>query len=237
MRRFDILTIFPRSLDSYFNESIAKRARAERLVTVQTHDIRDYAADKHRTTDDKPYGGGAGMVMKVEPIYRALRALRAISHKAVSRKAGSKSARRAAYSCRTILLAANGKQFTQRDAVRLARYRRLVFVCGRYEGVDERVKEFVDETVSVGPYVLTGGELPAATIIDAVIRHVPGVLGNEASSRDESFADGVAGEYPHYTRPESFRGQRVPAVLLSGDHAAIARWRASKRTPPKRSHA
>jgi tRNA (guanine37-N1)-methyltransferase len=203
------------------------------LLEVRVRNLRDYTQDRHQVADDAPYGGGAGMVMKVEPIYRALRALRALKVNPQNAKGKSEAQGAKATTRRTILLAANGKQFTQRDAARLAKCKRLVLVCGRYEGVDERVKRYVDETISVGPYVLTGGELPAATIVDAVARHIPGVLGNEASPRDESFTDDVSGEYPQFTRPEAFRKQRVPAVLLSGDHAAIRRWRAGKRVRPQ----
>ena len=222
--RFDILTLFPHILDSYFSESMLKRAQQKKLISIKTHNIRDYTTDKHHTTDDKPYGGGAGMVMKVEPIYRALQALKVKRQKSK-------------VNCRVILLAANGKPFTQNDAVQLAKYKRLVFVCGRYEGVDERVKKFVDETVSIGPYVLTGGELPTAVIVDAVARQVPGVLGNEESPKDESFFEAASnkpyainsGEYPQYTRPEVFMKIRVPKVLLSGNHKKIQEWRKKNR--------
>ena len=236
--RFDILTLFPHILDSYVNESILKRAQAKKLIIVKTHNIRDYATDKHHTTDDSPYGGGAGMVMKVEPIYRALHAIKALSHPTSPRLRGAGKSKA---NCRTILLAANGKFFTQRDVPRLGKYKRLVFICGRYEGVDERVKKFVDETISIGPYVLTGGELPAAIIIDAVARHIPGVLGNEESPKDESFSNlksyqlqaTSSLEYPQYTRPAVFvaAGKRyaVPKVLLSGDHNKIKDWRAQQR--------
>lgn len=234
--RFEILTIFPNILDSYFNESILKRAQAKKLISIKTHNIRDYATDKHCTTDDKPYGGGAGMVMKVESIYRVLRALK-LKFPNPNVKSNPKSKISKSKATKIILLAANGKPFTQRDAMRLAKYKRLAFVCGRYEGVDERVKKFVDETISIGPYVLTGGELPAAIIIDAVARQISGVLGNEESPKDESFNEAIShkpddvssGEYPQYTRPEIFMKMRVPKVLLSGDHKKIQAWRESKR--------
>lgn len=212
MKRFDIITIFPQSLDSYFDTSILKRAQSAKLIKIQAHDLRKWSTDKHHKVDDRVYGGGAGMVMKVEPIYRALKAL----------KPNKKS--------RVILLAANGKQFTQSVAKRLAKYERLIFICGRYEGVDARVEKFIDEKISVGPYVLTGGELPAATIIDAVSRLVRGVVGKEESVANESFSDGTTLEHPHYTRPEVFtaggKKYRVPKVLLGGHHKDIAAWRA-----------
>lgn len=230
MKRFDIISIFPQPLDSYFGTSILKRAQGKKLIKIQAYDLRKWSTDKHHKVDDRVYGGGAGMVMKVEPIYRALRALRALGRRqATSDKRQAKS--------RVILLAANGKQFTQKDAQRLVKYERLVFICGRYEGVDARVEKFIDEKLSVGPYVVTGGELPAAIIIDAVSRLVPGVVGKEESVRNESFSTsghelGTSGylEHPHYTRPEVFmagsKKYRVPKVLLGGHHKKIASWRA-----------
>jgi len=214
MKRFDLITIFPDSLSSYFGTSILKRAQEKKLIKIQTHDLRKWTRDKHHKTDDKPYGGGAGMVMLAEPILRALRAV----------KKGKKS--------KAILLAANGKQFTQQDAVRLAKYDRLVFICGRYEGIDARVEKFVNEKISVGPYVLTGGELPAAIIIDAVARMVPGVVGRRESIEHESYASEGYLEHDHYTRPEVLIWQgkkyRVPKVLLGGHHKRITAWRKQK---------
>lgn len=214
MKRFDIISIFPQSLDSYFGTSILKRAQGAKLIKIQTHDLRKWTTDKHHKVDDRVYGGGAGMVMKVEPIYRALKAL----------KPNKKT--------RVILLAANGKQFTQKDTQRLVKYERLVFICGRYEGVDARVEKFIDEKISIGNYVVTGGELPAAIIIDAVSRLVPGVVGKEESVANESFSDGGNLEHPHYTRPEVFvvggKKYRVPKVLLGGNHKSITAWRRSK---------
>ena len=212
MKRFDIITIFPASLDSYFGTSILKRAQANKLIKIEMHDLRKWTRDKHRKTDDKPYGGGAGMVMLVEPILRALNAVKK------SKKA------------RVILLAANGKQFKQKDSVRLAKYDQLVFICGRYEGVDARVEKFIDEKISVGPYVVTGGELPAAIIIDAVSRLIKGVVGKQESVEHESHTKEGYLEHNHYTRPEVlvWKGKkyRVPKVLLEGHHKNIASWRA-----------
>lgn len=220
MKCFEIVSIFPNSLDSYFGTSILKRAQSAKLIKIKAHDLRKWATGKHRKVDDRVYGGGAGMVMKVEPVYRALRGLRALKSK--KQKAKSKT--------RVILLAANGKQFNQAMAKRLVKYERLVFICGRYEGVDARAEEFIDEKISIGPYVLTGGELPAAIIIDTVSRLVPGVVGKEESVANESFSDGATLEHPHYTRPEVFtaggKKYRVPPVLLGGHHKDIATWRA-----------
>lgn len=226
MKRFDIITIFPHSLDSYFDTSILKRAQEKKLIQIQTHDLRQWTKDKHQTVDDKPYGGGAGMVMKAEPIVRALHELKFKNKKSKIKM-------------RMILLAANGKQFTQTVAKRLAKYERLVFICGRYEGVDARVEKFVDEKICIGPYVVTGGELPAGLIIDAVSRMTPGVVGKEESVLNESFsaighsrlANGYL-EHPHFTRPEvvSWQGKkyRVPKVLLEGNHKKISDWRKNK---------
>ena len=212
MKRFDIITIFPASLDSYFATSILKRAQDKKLIKIEMHDLRKWTRDKHRKTDDKPYGGGVGMVMLAESILRAVSAV----------KKGKKS--------RVILLAANGKQFKQKDAKRLAKYDQLVFVCGRYEGVDARVEKFIDEKISVGPYVVTGGELPAAIIIDAVSRLIPGVVGKQESVANESHAAEGYLEHNHYTRLEVlvWKGKkyRVPKVLLEGHHKNIASWRA-----------
>ncbi|HBV33201.1 TPA: tRNA (guanosine(37)-N1)-methyltransferase TrmD [Patescibacteria group bacterium] len=230
MKRFDIITIFPHSLDSYFDTSILKRAQEKKLIQIQTHDLRQWTKDKHQTVDDKPYGGGAGMVMKAEPIVRALHELKFKNKKSKIKM-------------RMILLAANGKQFTQTVAKRLAKYERLVFICGRYEGVDARVEKFVDEKICIGPYVVTGGELPTAIIIDAVSRMVPGVVGKEESILNESFSkqkipdsrfpipDSYL-EHPHYTRPEVliWKGKKytVPKVLLEGNHKKISEWKKDK---------
>lgn len=217
--RFDIITIFPGMFDSYFGESILKRAREAGLIDIAVHDLRAYTTDKHHKTDDTPYGGGAGMVMKAEPIARAVEDIKA-------RGRGER--------VRTILFSAKGKRFSQADVRRFAEYDRLVLVCGRYEGVDERVVEagVVDEELSLGDFVLTGGEIPAMAVVDAVARLVPGVLGNDTSAVTESHGEEGYLEHPQYTKPEEWRGHRVPDVLLSGHHANIESW---KRTQSKRS--
>ncbi len=222
--RFDLLTIFPRSLDSYFNESILKRAQAKKLITIKTHDIRQSAKDKHHKVDDTPYGGGAGMVMKVDVVHKALQKIYRTKNK----------------STRVILLAPKGTFFNQNEAKRLAKYKRLIFISGHYEAIDARIEKYVDEIISIGPYVLTGGELPAAVIIDSVARMIPGVVGKEASVTDESY-DSIQHnqtdiEYPHYTRPEVYKGKRVPDVLLSGDHQKIATWRKQQKKSISLSH-
>jgi len=212
--QFDLLTIFPESFESYFDASILKRAREDGKIRVETWNIRDFAHDKHRTTDDTPYGGGAGMVMKPEPIFECVEAV--LTEGDVSRER-----------TRIVLFSAKGKLFTQADARRFAaEYDRMILICGRYEGVDERVAEHLaDEELSVGEYVLTGGELPAMIITDAVARLVPGVLGNAESAVTESHSEAGVLESPQYTKPEEYRGYRVPEVLLSGHHAEIAKWR------------
>lgn len=217
--RFDIISLFPESLESYCQASIIKRAQADNVIDIHLHQLRPFATDKHKTTDDTPYGGGAGMVMKVEPFHRALDSLYDASSKAQYPKT------------RVILLSAKGKRFVQADAVRLAQYDRLILLCGRYEGVDERVAQHLaDEELSIGDFVLTGGELPAMMVTDAVARLIPGVLGNAQSAVTESFSDGVTREHPQYTKPEEYNGWLVPAVLISGNHAAIDTWRRSQST-------
>ncbi|SMC25810.1 tRNA (Guanine37-N(1)-) methyltransferase [Desulfacinum hydrothermale DSM 13146] len=205
---FDILTIFPGIFESPLRESILGKACQRGLLTVRVHNIRDYALDKHQMTDDRPFGGGEGMVMKPEPIVAALEDVKPLGPDA-----------------HVVLLSPQGRSFSQEMARRFRAMERLVLVCGRYEGVDQRVAEhFVDEEVSIGDFILTGGELAALVIVDAVARLLPGVLGNEASPEAESFAEPLL-EYPQYTRPREFRGHAVPEVLLSGDHERIRRWR------------
>lgn len=203
--RIDVLTIFPEYFSGILESSLLGKARARGHLEVRTHQLRDWTTDRHRSVDDSPYGGGHGMVMKVEPLVKAIEAL-------------------AVPGMRKILLAARGRPLRQAGVVELAQLPALLLVCGRYEGVDERVLEYVDDSICVGDYVLSGGEAAAAIVIDAVSRLVPGVIGNAESLAEESFTSGGL-EYPQYTRPEDFRGARVPQVLLSGDHAAIARWR------------
>ncbi len=205
----EVVTLFPRMFEAPLAEGVLGRARGRGLFEVRTRDLRSYGEGRHRVTDDTPYGGGAGMVMTPGPLVGAIEAAR----EALSERGPQ-----------AVLLDPQGVPFTQAVAQRWSKAEALVLVCGRYEGVDERVRAFVDETVSVGDFVLTGGELAALCVIDAVARLVPGVLGNESSPRDESFSEGLL-EGPQYTRPMEFRGQKVPEVLVSGDHARIARWR------------
>jgi tRNA (guanine37-N1)-methyltransferase len=220
--RFDILTIFPGMFSCYMDESMMKRASARKLIDVRVHDLRAWATSKHRQVDDRLFGGGPGMLLKVEPIYRGLKALRALK----SQKPKVKSQK--PY---VVLLSPRGTRFTQRVAERLVKHDRIVFLCGRYEGVDQRVTDhLVDEEISVGDYVLTGGELPAMTVLDAVSRLIPGVVGKEASIVEESHSSEGFIEHPQYTRPERFSPKKgvhwdVPDVLLSGDHKKIAEWR------------
>jgi tRNA (guanine37-N1)-methyltransferase len=204
----DILTLFPRMCAGYLEESILGKARESGLVEVRVTDIREHALGKHRVTDDAPYGGGAGMVMKPEPLTEAIEAAR-------TRLPGALA----------VLTSPRGERFDQALARRLADHGKLILVCGRYEGVDERVTRAIDMEVSIGDFVLTGGELAALCVIDAAARLVPGVLGNDASAAAESFAGAALLEHPHYTRPPEYRGMRVPEVLLSGDHRRIERWR------------
>ncbi len=215
---FDILTLFPRIFEGPLDESILKRARDGGLVQIRVHNLRDYTHDKHRVVDDKPYGGGPGMLMKPEPIFEAVEKLRR------------------ADSC-VVLMTPQGAPFTQQRAREFAKKAHLVILCGHYEGVDERVREaLVHEEVSIGDYVLTNGALAAAVVVDAVVRLIPGVLGDEQSAGDDSFAAGLL-EGPQYTRPPEFRGMSVPEVLLSGNHEAVAQWRAEqarKRTKERR---
>lgn len=232
--QFDIITIFPQIFDSYFNESILKRAQKENLIKINIHNLRDYTTDKHRTVDDTPYGGGAGMVMKVEPIYKCVQSVlnvedvqndedADVKNKQGNRTDGTTTKHR------TILFSAKGKRYTQQDAVRLSQYKRLIFICGRYEGVDERVAENIaDEEISIGDYVLTGGEIPAMVVVDSVSRLLPGVLGNEESAKKESHNEPGDLEHPQYTKPEEFNGWKVPDVLLGGNHAEIEKWRKEK---------
>ncbi len=212
---FHIVTIFPKIFDSYFSESIVKRAKQKKLIDIEIHNLRDYTTDKHKTVDDTPYGGGPGMILKIEPIYDCLKAIKSQISKSKKN--------------RIILFSAKGERYTQADARRLAKYDNLVLICGRYEGVDERVAEYLaDEELSVGDYVLTGGEIPAMLVVDSVARLVPGVLGNEESAKGESFSKRGYLEYPQYTKPAEFREWKVPEVLLGGNHKEIEKWRGKK---------
>lgn len=230
-KQFDIITIFPEILDSYFNESLFKRAQKNKLIKIKTHFLRKWTSDRHQTVDDKPYGGGVGLVYKIEPIYKALRAITANRRLITEKNNKTVSGKRSA-GTRIILTAANGKRFTQQDAKRLAKYDQLIFICPRYEGVDARVEKLADEKISIGDYVLSGGELPAAVIIEAVCRYVPGFVGKQESVAHDSHSQIGYLEHPQYTRPEVFEAGgkklRVPKVLLSGHHGEIAKWREKK---------
>ena len=204
----DILTIFPDMVAAPLRESIIGKAIDRELIDVRVINIRDFATDKHHTTDDRPFGGGSGMVMKPEPLAAAIHSVRELDP-----------------AVRVILLSPQGRIFRQEVALELSRLEHICLVCGRYEGVDERIRNhYVDDEISIGDYVLTGGELPALVVLDSVARMVPGVLGSDESIAEESFVGGLL-EYPHYTRPEVFEGHRVPEILLSGNHGAIHRWR------------
>jgi len=210
----DILTLFPGMFESVLGESIIKRAIAKGALEIKIHNLRDWTSDNHRTADDKPFGGGPGMVMKVEPVYKALKEL-------------TSGFRGKGIGLRKILLTPQGKKLEQKEVKRIAKYKRLILVCGHYEGVDERVRGLVDEEISIGDYILTCGELPAMVLIDAAARLIPGVLGHSGSTACESFEDGLL-EYPQYTRPAEYMGMKVPEVVLSGDHKKIDKWRKSE---------
>lgn len=231
--RFDILTLFPSIFRGPFEESILKRAQESGHLSIALHNIRDYAIDKHHVTDDAPYGGGGGMVMKPGPIFAAAEAI--LPHPSPPRQAGGE--RGEGTDVPIILLTPQGRLFTQAVAAELSHHQRLLLICGRYEGMDERVRQHLaTDEISIGDYVLTGGELAALVIIDAVTRLLPGVLGDPGATLEDSHARGLL-EGPHYTRPAVFRGWEVPEILRSGDHAAIARWRrgqALRRTLERR---
>ncbi len=206
--KFDIITIFPALFDSFKAESLIKKAQDKKIISITTHNPRDYATDIHKTVDDKPYGGGAGMVLKIEPIVKTLKKF----------KKSKKS--------RIILLSPAGKQFTQKKAETYnKKYTQIIFICGRYEGVDARIKKYIHEELSLGPYVLNGGEVAAMAVIEAISRLIPGVIGNKESLEEESFTLRDSLEYPQYTRPENYEGQKVPQVLLRGNHKKIDTWR------------
>lgn len=234
--RFDLVTIFPEFFDGPFAYGIIRRAREAGLVRTEVQDLREFTKDRHKTVDDRPFGGGEGMVLKPEPLFEAVEALLGHGVGDVTKK------NPVAPGTAIVLLSAAGRRFTQETARRYAQLDRIVLLCGRYEGVDERVAmHLATEEVSIGDFVLSGGELPAALIVDAVTRLIPGALGNEASSENESFAalDGIGEiadsssratprtilDFPHYTRPAEFRGWKVPDVLIGGHHAEVARWR------------
>ena len=207
--KFDIVTIFPRMIDAGLAEGVVSRGIAQGLLDIRVHDLRDHTTDRHRTVDDAPYGGGPGMVMKPEPLVRSVEHIRATR--------GAPDA--------VVLLTPQGRRFSQAEAVRLGALTHVVLLCGRYEGIDERVRSLVaTEELSIGDYVLSGGELPALVVVDAVSRLVPGVVGDEQSVDEDSFSRGLL-DHPHFTRPAGFAGLDVPDVLLSGHHADVRRWR------------
>ena len=212
--KLDIITIFPDLFENFIGESLLARAQKKKLIKISTHDLRKWTNDNHKTVDGRPYGGGAGMVLKFEPIYKAVKSVKAKKGKT-----------------RVVLLSAKGKTFDQKKAQQLTKYDQVVFICGRYEGVDERVaKHVADEEISIGNYVLFGGEIPSMVIMEAVSRLLPGVVAKEESIKNESFTKGIIREHPRYTRPEVFvlngKKLKVPPVLLSGNHKDIEEWRA-----------
>lgn len=203
--KIDVITLFPKTVDAVLSESIIARARKKNILKLNFIDLRSFTKDKHRTVDDRPYGGGAGMIMTAEPLYQAVKSVKK-KHSFV------------------VLTAPAGRVFNQKNAKKLARKKHLIIICGHYEGIDARVESFVDETISIGDYVLTGGELPAAVIIDCVTRFLPEVFRKKETPMEESFNSGML-EAPHYTRPEIWRGKKVPKVLLSGNHKKISEWK------------
>ncbi|MDY6857049.1 MAG: tRNA (guanosine(37)-N1)-methyltransferase TrmD [Thermodesulfobacteriota bacterium] len=219
MIRFDILTLFPKMFSSPLDEGMLKRAQEKNLIDVRIHNIRDFALDKHHTADDYPYGGGQGMVMKAEPIIRSIEKVKSLENDS-----------------KVILMTPQGRRLDQRFIVHMSKFCHLIIVCGRYEGVDERVRQYVDEEISIGDYIISGGELAAMVLLDAVSRMIPRVLGNSESIDDESFCNSLL-EYPQYTRPREHKGLNVPEELLSGNHQRINDWRrfqSLKRTLERR---
>jgi len=219
--KIDILTLFPEMFQGPFSESILHRAQEKGLVEIKIHNLRKWTKDKRGTVDDRPYGGGVGMVVMVAPIAEAIGELKVQSAK-----------------CKVILLSPRGRVWKQKMAKRYSKFEHLILICGHYEGVDERVRSFVDEEISIGDFVLTGGEIPAMAIVDSVVRLIPGVLEKSDATKNESFSSAISSqssairqnllEYPQYTRPENFNGQKVPKILLSGNHAEIEKWRAEQ---------
>ncbi len=220
--RIDVLTIFPKSFAPVINDSIVKRAQSRGKVKIRVHDLREYTLDKHRKVDDRPFGGGPGMIMCCQPIFSAVEAIRR------GTKDEARLPARQGRRTSIILLSPQGKTLTQKKAQQFTKLKHLILICGHYEGVDERVKKnLIDEEISIGDYVLTGGELPAMVLIDCVVRLLPGVLGRAESLKEESFQNNTL-EYPQYTRPAVFKGMEVPKVLLSGNHKLIKEWRRSQ---------
>lgn len=236
MKRYDVITIFPEVIAPYAEASILGKAQKKKLLKIEGHDLRKYSTDKHKKVDDTPYGGGAGMVMTVQPFEDAVRS---ISQKSKVKSLKSLVTKRRLPKVRVVLTSASGKRFTQDDAKRLAEYDQVIFLCGRYEGVDHRVQEAIaDEAISIGDYVLTGGELPALVMIDAIARNLPGVLGNADTLKEESHGSEGDLEYPQYTKPETYKFKNrqtlaVPSVLLSGNHKDIDKWRKEQMKRPE----
>ncbi len=219
--RIDILTLFPKMFEGFLSESLILRAQKKKILRIKVWDLRKFTTDKHRTVDDSPYGGGPGMVMKVDVIDRALEKIK------------SKNLKAKPY---TLLLTPQGKKFDQKSTKKLSKEKYLILICGHYEGYDERIRQLVDLEISIGDYILTGGEIPAQVVIDAVTRLIPGVVGKEESLKEESFSQRLL-EYPQYTRPKEYKEMKVPKVLLSGNHQKIAKWRkqqALKKTKKQR---
>ena len=216
--RFTVITIFPQLIEDYFKEGILSRALKKKQVQLKTITPRKFTKDRHQTIDDMPYGGGAGLVMTLPPLVAAIKSLPKLKMKDEKLKNGR----------RIVLLDPKGKRFVQKEAKRLSGYEELIFICGRYEGVDERIKYYIDEKLSIGDFVLMGGELGALTVMEAVARLLPNVLHHPESAKYESFSDGKTLEHPQYTRPEIFDGHKVPPVLLSGNHKKIEDWRAKQ---------
>ena len=213
--KFDILTIFPNIFDSYFNESIIKRAQKEKIIKIKIHNIRDNTTDSHRTVDDTPYGGGPGMLMKIEPIYKTLKKIKLSKNSKI------------------ILFTPTGEKYNQKLAKEFSKLDQIVMINGHYEGIDSRIDEFIDKKISIGDYVLTNGNIPAMILVDSITRLLPGVLGNEESFKQDSFYDNNDTEYPQYTKPEIFKFKKngktielkIPEILKSGNHKAIAKWK------------
>jgi len=204
--KIDIITLFPKMFKGPFDESIVKRAQDKKLVKINIHDLREYGLDERKTVDGRPYGGGVGMILMIEPIYKALEKIKTKDSK-------------------VILLTPRGKTYNQNNAVKLSKLEHIIFIAGHYEGYDERITEFVDEEISIGNFILTGGEIPTMAIVDSIVRLIPGVLVKEDAIKFESFSEENSVEYPQYTRPEDFNGLKVPKVLLSGNHKEINEWR------------
>ncbi|MBL7155526.1 MAG: tRNA (guanosine(37)-N1)-methyltransferase TrmD [Candidatus Omnitrophica bacterium] len=229
--KVDILTLFPQMFKGVLGESMLRIAQEKKKINVRIHNLRDWTSDRHRTADDKPYGGGGGMVMKIEPIHRALTSI--LGEKGIKKIRNKKSFNK---TTKIILLTPGGKRFNQALAKRLSKLKHLILICGHYEGVDERVRFLSTNEISIGDYIITGGEIPAMVVLDAVARLIPGVLGSSSSLTCESFENNLL-EYPQYTRPRKFEEREVPKVLLSGDHKAIREWRKAeslKRTKKMR---